>query len=350
MPVATDKKKSYYSTGDFGRVKKWDAHMHINTFDTAFPEYAGKNNFGLLSINVDVPDFPSIEEQRAYAIGQQKTHHNALRYITSFRISGIEDADWLENTIAYLDESFAKGAIGVKVWKNIGMEFKDNNGEFVMIDDPRLDPVFNYLEKNNKTLTGHLGEPKNCWLPLDKMTVKNDREYFEQHPEYHMYLHPESPSYEQQIRARDHMLEKHPGLRFVGAHLGSLEWSIDELAIRLDRFPNMAVDLAERISHLQYQTISDHQKVRDFFIQYQDRVLYGTDIIIDNTQGDNFISGAAQKIWMNHWQYFTSDEIMEAPELDRSFRSLHLPREVVDKIYMNNAQKWYPGSGNNSNG
>ncbi len=66
-----------------------------------------------------------------------------------------------------------------------------------------------------------------------------------------MYLHPEFPSYEDQIKARDHMLEKHPDLKFIGAHLGSLEWSADELAKRLDKFPNMVVDMAARISHLQ---------------------------------------------------------------------------------------------------
>ena len=96
------------------------------------------------------------------------------------------------------------------------------------------------------------------------MTVKNDREYFEGHPEYHMYLHPEYPSYEQQIAARDNMLAKHPGLRFDGAHLASLEWSLDEVAKRLDKFPNMVVDMAERISHIQYQAVHDHKKCTIF--------------------------------------------------------------------------------------
>ena len=62
-------------------------------------------------------------------------------------------------------------------------------------------------------------------------------------PEYHMYPHPEYPCYQDQIDARDHMLGKHPHLVFIGALLGSLEWSIDELAKRLDKFPNMHVKL-----------------------------------------------------------------------------------------------------------
>jgi hypothetical protein len=118
-----------------------------------------------------------------------------------------------------IKNSVAKGAIAVKVWKNIGMELRDNEGNFVMIDNPKFDPVFDYMEENNIPLIGHLGEPKNCWLPIDQMTVQGDKNYFAKHPQFHMYLHPEYPSYEEQVNARDRMLEKHPGLQFIGAHL-----------------------------------------------------------------------------------------------------------------------------------
>jgi hypothetical protein len=96
-----------------------------------------------------------------------------------------------------------------------------------MIDDPRFDRILDFIEKNDITVIGHLGEPKNCWLPVDQMTIAGDKNYFTANPGYHMYLHPEFPSYEAQINARDNMLRKHPGLRFVGAHLGSLEWNVD---------------------------------------------------------------------------------------------------------------------------
>ena len=90
-------------------------------------------------------------------------------------------------------------------------------------------------------ILGHNGEPRDCWLPLDGMTFSQG--YYRSHPEYHMYPHPEYPCYQDQIDARDHMLGKHPHLVFIGALLGSLEWSIDELAKRLDKFPNMHVNL-----------------------------------------------------------------------------------------------------------
>jgi predicted TIM-barrel fold metal-dependent hydrolase len=223
------------------------------------------------------------------------------------------------------------------------MELKDKDGKFVMIDDPRFDPILDFIEKNGKTLVGHLGEPKNCWLPVEKMTVKGDKDYFTAHPEYHMYLHPEYPSYEDQLNAKDRMLEKHPNLRFVGAHLGSLEWSVDELAKRLDKYPNMAVDMAERISHLQYQAVRNWQKVRDFFIKYQDRLIYATDQRIDTLQTPSERHSKAYESWLLHWKFFTSGDKMKVPKVEEEFKGMKLPREVVDKIYRKNAEKWFPG-------
>ena len=75
---------------------------------------------------------------------------------------------------------------------------------------PAISPVADQVQKLGLTLIGHQGEPYNCWLPLDQMTTDNDREYFKEHPQYHMYLHPEMPSYEDQIRARDNFVAAHP--------------------------------------------------------------------------------------------------------------------------------------------
>ena len=60
--------------------------------------------------------------------------------------------------------------------------------------------------------------------------------------------------------------------------MASLEWSVDRLAVFLDRFPNANVDIAARMTQIQYQSNQDREKVRDFFIKYQDRLMYGTDI------------------------------------------------------------------------
>ncbi|MEX2396046.1 MAG: amidohydrolase family protein, partial [Balneolales bacterium] len=252
-------------------IPKIDAHIHYNFNRTSLLDQAQEDDFSFITINTDVPFFPSINEQQLIAQHQEKAFPDLMCHIATFSVVNWEDDHWQEHTIKALQQEIDGGAVGVKVWKNIGMDLTDQNGQMVMINDPRFDPILNFLEENNIPVLGHLGEPKNCWLPVEQMTVTQDKDYFSEHPEYHMHLHPEYPSYEDQINARDHMLEKHPDLRFVGAHLASLEWDVDEVAKRLDKFPNLAVDLAERICHLQYQAVTDHQKVLDFMVNYQDR-------------------------------------------------------------------------------
>jgi predicted TIM-barrel fold metal-dependent hydrolase len=173
------------------------------------------------------------------------------------------------------------------------------------------------------------------------MTVNNDRSYFKNNPEYHMYLHPEYPTYEEQINARDRFIERHPDMHFVGAHLGSLEWDVNELAKRLDKYPNMVVDMAARVPHLQYQTIADREKVRNFIIKYQDRLLYGSDSGMSAIANPDDARKSLHEQWLNDWKYFTSDESMTVSEVNGEFKGLKLPQEVIDNIYRNNTLKWF---------
>lgn len=333
--------QSYYTLEDFSKTRKIDAHVHIGTKDRAFMEQAVEDNFQVLSINTEVPDYPPLEEQENLCIALKKNFPKNIFYLSTFETETILEPKWKERTLARLKKSFDRGAVGIKVWKNIGMVLKDEKGNFVMIDDPIFDTIFNYLEKEKITVLGHIGEPKNCWLPIEEMTVNNDKNYFTKYPEYHMYLHPEDPSYEKLISARDNLLVKHPHLTFVGAHLGSMEWSVDFISEHLQRFPNMAVDLTDRICHLQMQSIKNRQKVQDFFIKYQDRIIYGTDLEpVDSITSE--IKKMAHETWLRDWKYFTTDEQLTAPAVNGSFKGLKLTRKIIDKIYFKNAVKWYP--------
>lgn len=191
-----------------------------------------------------------------------------------------------------------------------------------------------------------MGEPQNCWLPLEQMIVNNDIEYFKEHPQYHMYNYPEMPSYEEQISARDRMLEKNPKLTFMGAHMASLEHDVDELSKRLDKYPNMSVDLAARIGQVFYQTIEDREKVRNFFIDYQDRLLYATDMSDGGERNHDQLQQELHDTWLLDWQFLATDDWMTSDRVNEKFQGLKLPKEVIDKIYAKNARKWlkiFPG-------
>ena len=334
---------NYYTMEDFNSVLKIDAHVHINSDKGYFENQAKKDNFRLITICVDHSDSAAVKQQQDYALLSVKKYPGSVFYIATFCFDtlGWGTDSWSEKVINHLKRDISGGAISVKLWKNIGMTVKDKNGRFIMIDDAKIKPVIDFLIGKNLPITGHLGEPRNCWLPLNEMTVSGDSSYFAQNPQYHMFLHPEYPSYNDQINARDHMLEMHPDLIFIGCHLGSLEWNTDELAKRLDKFPNMSVDMAARICHLQYQTVKDRESVRNFCIKYQDRLLYGTDLEDDATSNGADHARQFHEVWLKDWKYFTSKDEMISNQFKGKFIGLQLPKEVVNKIYSRNAIRWY---------
>ncbi len=318
-----------------------DAHVHLNTLSFEKMEKALEHNTAFLSINTNIPFFESIEKQEEVILELQKRYPGRVQYITSFDFRDWGKENFARNAIEQIKRGLNNGAVGVKIWKDVGFELHDEDGNFVMIDDPVFDPVFQYLEENDILLIGHQGEPRNCWLPLEEMTVDSDRNYFKEHPEYHMFLQKEYPSYDEQMQARDNMLKKFPKLRYVGLHLFSMEWSIDEVDKRLTQFPNTQTDLAERVCHLQLQAKDNKQAVRDFCIKYQDRIMYGTDVIDDGSTPAKEIAERFEHLWKFHYKFFATDETLEAPEFKGEFKGLDLPRDVVEKIFYSNARKTY---------
>lgn len=331
--MPTVDRENYYQLEDFSKVKKFDVHIHINTEETFFIEQALADNFQFLDIIDDRPFGLPMDGQQKIAMRHLKNFSKNMAVATTFPVKDWGSDDWIENTITRLKKSFSDGAIAVKIWKNIGMDLRDGNGKFVMVDDIRLDPILDYLVANHIPLLGHNGEPRDCWLPLDEMTFSQD--YYGSHPEYHMYLHPEYPSYQDQIDARDHMLEKHPDLIFMGAHLGSLEWSLDELTKRLDKFPNMYVDLT-RLSNLKLHTFNNRKKTRAFFIKYQDRLIYGTDSSINSSTNPSEFKKNIHDRWVREWKFYVTDEKINLENFGE-LNGLKLPTDVVDKIYSKNA-------------
>jgi predicted TIM-barrel fold metal-dependent hydrolase len=330
----------YYTSEDFAAVEKIDAHYHIYTTESISMEQAEKDNFKLLSINTFSGPCERVVDAHQWLMKLNQTFPTEFEYTTTFCLDGWDDEGWTENTLAWIDQTITDGANAVKVWKNIGMEFRDKDSILIMIDDPQFDPVFKHLAENNIPLVGHLGEPKACWQPVEEMQASNNRNYFTQNPHYHMYLHPEYPSYEEQMEARDRMLDKNPDLVFIGCHLASLEWSVDVLADWLDKYPNAAVDMAARMGDLFYQTRDDYEKVRNFFIKYQDRLLYGTDIIDRGGNKESF-HGRMHETWLRDWEYLVTDNPMTSHLIEGDFKGLKLPKEVIDKIYAGNCKKWY---------
>jgi predicted TIM-barrel fold metal-dependent hydrolase len=316
-----------------------DAHAHV--FTAAPAVFAMLDRLNLRFVNITVVDpydkgFETVEPQQEAARAVARAAKGRAPWIATFDAAGWEQPGFARRVIGQLEASFRQGAVGVKIYKTIGMDLRARDGKYVMPDDPVFAPILDAIAARGKTLYAHIAEPAGAWKPYDPSDP--DSSYFRDNPLWHVYGKPGRPAKETIIAARDRMIAQHPGLRIVGCHLGSNEEDVDEIAKRLDKFPNYAVDTAARVTHLALQP---REKVRAFLIKYQDRVLYGTD---DGAQPGDDIS-ARVNYWQadieRHYKYFATGEQVEF--MGRSVRGLELPETVLRKIFHGNAEKWVPG-------
>lgn len=323
----------------FSALDPIDTHAHVFKVDPAFDEFLQKINMHLVDIvvaNKDDKIFPDLESKIAAAKAFVKASGGRAVLCTTFDPFKFSNATFAGDAVRQLNRDFRQGAVAVKIWKNVGMELKDESGRFVMPDNPRFAPIYADIAKQGKTLIAHLAEPDSCWQPPNKNSP--DYHYYNEHPEWYMFKQPDHPKKAAIIQARDHMLEQNPQLRVVGAHLGSLESNLDGLGKRLDRYPNFAVDVAARTVYL---TLQPREKARNFILRYQDRILYGTDLGLYGRQN----TATAEKAWAKHyaadWAFFSSDKMLTYR--GRQVKGLALPPQVLRKLYHDNAVHWIHG-------
>src|SRR4029453_1498133 len=154
-------------------------------------------------------------------------------------------------------------AIGVKIYKSMGMELRRPDGAYVLPDDPVFEPIFTSLAERGVTVYAHLAEPIAAWQPLDPQSP--DYGYYKDNPAWVVHGRAGVPSKARVRGARAPLLAQPPRVRVVGCHLGSMEEDVDDIARRLDRYPNLAVDTAARVVHLMRKP---REKGRGSLVQY----------------------------------------------------------------------------------
>lgn len=241
--------------------------------------------------------------------------------------SKIDDPNFSENAAKQLEEDYKNGARGLKIFKNFGMDVKDNKGNRVAVDDPRVDKVWATCAKLGIPVLIHTAEPASFFDPHDRF---NERWLeLKQFPD--RYRPPTRyPTFAQLIKEQEHLFEKHPKTTFINAHLGWFGGDLVRLGAQLDKYPNVYTEIGAVIAELGRQP----KFAREWFIKYQDRVLFGKDI------------------WnpSEYHVYFrvleTSDEYFDYYRKRHAFwkmYGLNLPDEVLKKLYYKNALKILPG-------
>ena len=320
---------------------KIDAHIHVSGDHPDCVALLDQLDVKMLNVCVASSSQKDWHAERAIYRQLAAQHPRRYAWCTTLDVPDFSP-DYVERTIAELVQDFAAGSVACKFWKNIGMDVRKPSGEFLMIDDPLFDPIYEYLVRVGKPALMHIAEPLACWQPLREDDPHYG--YYSQHPEWHMYAKPEYPSHGEIIAARDHMLAKHPKLRVIGAHLGSLEWDVRELAKRLQAYPNFAVDTSARVRDLAHQ---DAATVREFFAAYPDRILFGTDVVIRDSFAD--LSSADRRMRLQRIQDTYANEMAyyeQAGQVTlrgRAYQGLGLAEEALRQLYLDNALAWYPG-------
>ena len=316
-----------------------DAHAHLYKDDPAFGTLMQRLNLRILDICViddRDPYYKGLEPQRSDVLKVVDSTGGRAVLCTTFSPYGFEEPGFAQRTIRQLDADFAKGAVAVKIYKVMGMEMKSKTGKYVMPDDPAFEPIYKDIAAHHRTVVAHLAEPDSCWQPPN--SASPDYEYSQQNPQEYAYAHPEWPSKAAILAARDNLVAKNPKLRVVGAHLGSMEADVNEMAPRFDRYPNFAVDTAARVPYFMLQP---RDKVRAFLIKYQDRILYATDLV--TMPKDNTEKALAEwnSTYERDWKFFATDQTVEYK--GHSYQGLALPEPVLRKIFHDNAVHWLPG-------
>lgn len=327
----------------FELMPKIDAHAHVYVDLPPFTAMLERTGFRVINICDGGADPAMLVAKRGWVQGLHEAHPERYQFCPTFDLSHRDEPGYTDAVDHYLDEAFAQGGVMVKIYKEVGLELKKADGSYLMPDDPIFDPIYDHIAKAQRPMLSHFAEPLAAWLPLDPQSVHYA--YYSRHPEWHFYTQKGIPSHEAVIAARSHVLEKHPDLVMIGAHLGSLEHSVAVLGEYLDKYPNFNVDIAARSADLSRQPA---EAVRAFFMRYQDRVLYGSDIGVDLPESGSYtasrqaeIAQSAETHYRRDWEYFSGTGSVEVKGL--KVECLNLPTVVLEKFYYRNAERLMPG-------
>lgn len=254
-------------------------------------------------------------------------HPNRFAIFLNINFENLDDAGWPEEPVRMLEEGVKQGVKGLKVYKSLGLTDKDNHGNRIAVDDPRLDPIWARCGELGIPVMIHTGEPSPFWQPKDKF---NER-WLELKQEPDRYRPPDKyPPFEQIMAEQHHVFRKHPHTKFIDAHLGWFGNDLERLGKIFDEMPNVYTELGAVLAELGRQP----RFARAWMIRYQDRVMFGKDTY-------------------KKTEYYTYFRVLEtADEYFDYYRKRHahwkmygldLPDSVLRKVYYQNALKVIPG-------
>jgi predicted TIM-barrel fold metal-dependent hydrolase len=258
------------------------------------------------------------------------------RFVTFAHLDWRETASsgFGERMAASLRDSVARGARGLKVWKHLGLRFRDDRDRLIAPDDERLDPVWEAAADLEVPVTIHLADPIAFFDPIDE---RNERlEELLANPDW-WFGGPGLPGFDRLMKSFEALVARHPQTTFIGAHVACAAEDLAWVGRMLDTYPNLNADIAARIAELGRQP----RAARALIERHPDRIVFGTDLF-----------PPARDIYAVHFRFLeTADEHFsydpeEPPSQGRwAISGLELPSDILAAVYAGNARRLIPGLG-----
>tara|TARA_X000000368_G_scaffold1371_1_gene1086 strand:+ start:387 stop:1529 length:1143 start_codon:yes stop_codon:yes gene_type:complete len=257
----------------------------------------------------------------------RENHPNRIGLFLNVDFESIDDDNYAETQVKIIRDGVKKGAIGLKVYKSLGLINKDSKGNRIRVDDERIGPIWDVCGELGIPVLIHSADPFQFWLPKDD---QNER-WFELKEKPGRYYGDSDfiPPFEDIINEQHTIFKRHKNTTFINAHLGWMGNDLKKLGQHLDEFPNVMTEFGAVIAELGRQP----KTAKKFFIDYQDRILFGKDSY-------------------NKEEFYTYFRVLESDdEYFDYFRKRHafwkmyglnLPDEVLKKIYYENALRIFP--------
>jgi predicted TIM-barrel fold metal-dependent hydrolase len=235
---------------------------------------------------------------------------------------------WGAEAVKQLDADIKAGAVGVgEIPKSFGLNTRKADGSRLKIDDPELDPVWAAFARLDVPVFIHTADPQEFFQPLD---MHNERWLELALFPNRRANQPGQVSFEELMTERNNVFRKHPKTRFIAAHFGWHANDLKKAAAMLDAFPNVTVEAGAVLYDLGRQP----RAAREFFIKYQDRVMFGKDAF-------------QPEEYPYYWRVFeTADEYFDYYRDYHAFWKLYgldLPDAVLKKVYFQNALRVVKG-------
>ena len=314
-----------------------DVHNHQWEMDSQekvakLVEGMDKLNMGLL-VNLSGRGGASDEAKSNATLYNQieltkKNFPNRFAIFTNVDFSKMDEAGWTEKAVEKLtDDVKNHGAKGLKIYKNLGLNVKDNN-KLVPVDDPRIDPIWAKCGELGVPVIIHTADPAPFWQPVDSY---NERWLeLKTHKGRKRETSKGDFSWEQLIEQQHNVFRKHAKTTFINAHMGWYPNNLAKLDSLMDVFPNMYVEIGAVIAELGRQP----KAAKKFFEKRQDKVLFGKDSYVPD----------------EYETYFrvleSEDEYLPYHKKYHAFWRMYgigLSDAILKKVYYKNALRIIPG-------